>query len=155
MGRELKRVPLDFKYPIDQLWKGYVNPYRSQECKACGGTSLNPATKKIDDDWYGSDSPKWINVTPNRRYNDNAHQYHITDIEVEALVKIGRLSELMPSWVRFDEETNKWMSCDTNKPYDERTWVECEPPVMPTPEVVNEWAKKSMMGHDGVNHWIY
>jgi hypothetical protein len=35
MGRELKRVPLDFKWPIDQIWKGYINPYRSQECKPC------------------------------------------------------------------------------------------------------------------------
>jgi hypothetical protein len=24
MGRELKRVPLDFDYPIDELWAGYL-----------------------------------------------------------------------------------------------------------------------------------
>lgn len=31
MGREMKRVPLDFDYPINQIWKGYWNPYDSME----------------------------------------------------------------------------------------------------------------------------
>ena len=28
MGREIKRVPLDFDWPLDKPWKGFVNPYR-------------------------------------------------------------------------------------------------------------------------------
>lgn len=27
MGREVRRVPLDFNWPIDKVWKGFVNPY--------------------------------------------------------------------------------------------------------------------------------
>ena len=35
MGRELKRVPMDFDWPIHQTWKGYICPYSSHPCKAC------------------------------------------------------------------------------------------------------------------------
>jgi hypothetical protein len=27
MGRELKRVPLDFDCPLNKVWKGYINPF--------------------------------------------------------------------------------------------------------------------------------
>ena len=30
MGRKVKRVPLDFKWPKDMPWKGYICPYRPQ-----------------------------------------------------------------------------------------------------------------------------
>ena len=37
MGRLLKRVPLDFDWPLNQIWKGYHHPYAMLDCKACGG----------------------------------------------------------------------------------------------------------------------
>ena len=27
MGREIKRVPLDFDWPINEVWKGFINPH--------------------------------------------------------------------------------------------------------------------------------
>jgi hypothetical protein len=33
MGREIRRVPLDFAWPIDMVWKGFLSPYSSQKCK--------------------------------------------------------------------------------------------------------------------------
>lgn len=35
MGRLLKRVPLDFDWPIGHVWKGYINPYASVDCPYC------------------------------------------------------------------------------------------------------------------------
>lgn len=35
MGRMLKRVPLNFSWPLKKLWKGYRNPYRYKHCAAC------------------------------------------------------------------------------------------------------------------------
>lgn len=32
MNRELRRVPLDFDWPIDKVWKGYVNPHDCPDC---------------------------------------------------------------------------------------------------------------------------
>ena len=52
MGRLLKRVPLDFKWAKNQIWKGYLNPYRSFECKSCNGEGLNEATRALSDNWY-------------------------------------------------------------------------------------------------------
>lgn len=40
MGRELKRVPLDFNAPLNKIWKGYINPHYKpcpQENKTCFG----------------------------------------------------------------------------------------------------------------------
>jgi hypothetical protein len=31
MGREVKRVPLDFNHPLNKVWSGYINPYY-KEC---------------------------------------------------------------------------------------------------------------------------
>lgn len=147
MGRELKRVPLDFKWPKGQVWKGYLNPYRSFECKSCDGSGLNPATQKISDEWYSFGKEKWVNVSANKRYNDLAHSNHITNVEVEALVKAGRLGDLMPERCQFDEETGKWMKWENGQK------IETVKPVYPTAEAVNKWNRHGM-GHDAINKWI-
>jgi hypothetical protein len=156
MGRILKRVPLDFKWSINQRWKGYINPYRSQECKACEQTGLNPETKKIEDEWYNFDNAIYRQNPhkPNARYNINAHSNNITEVEVEALVRAGRLSDLLDSWYHFNDNKNVWEKCDTSVPYNERKWVECEQPTFPTPEQVNEWEIKGPFGHDAINRSI-
>ena len=39
MGRELKRVPLDFDWPLHKIWPGFDNPYYpSGECEQCHGS---------------------------------------------------------------------------------------------------------------------
>jgi hypothetical protein len=40
MGRCLKRVPLDFDWPLKKIWQGYVNPYYV-ECSPCDGRGSN------------------------------------------------------------------------------------------------------------------
>lgn len=37
MGREVRRVPLDFDYPIDKVWDGFKNPYYEYKCPDCDG----------------------------------------------------------------------------------------------------------------------
>lgn len=32
MGRELKRVPLDFDWPLNKRWEGFINPYWQHKC---------------------------------------------------------------------------------------------------------------------------
>lgn len=48
MGRELKRVPLDFAWPMDERWHGYLNPHY-EECKTCGGSGSTVAKRRLDD----------------------------------------------------------------------------------------------------------
>jgi hypothetical protein len=47
MGRELKRVPLDFNWPINKTWKGYENPYTYHDCAFCKN-GYKPGTDRKD-----------------------------------------------------------------------------------------------------------
>lgn len=56
MGRELKRVPIKFSWPLNEVWKGFVNPwwkYRSQ-CVLCQGNGYAPHARDLHDQWYGN-----------------------------------------------------------------------------------------------------
>lgn len=46
MGYELKRVPLDFNWPLDKVWDGYVNPH-GRECSVCGGSGVTLAFQRL------------------------------------------------------------------------------------------------------------
>ena len=135
MGRALKRVPIDFEWPMKQIWKGYINPFRSQKCNPCDGTGLNPATKKLSDDWYSFDQSEWLYLGDGRRYNNKAWQYHLIQEEVDALIEHGRLMEFTHTWKNGEG------------------WRPKEPPYVPTAEEINRWSTTGM-GHDSINQWI-
>lgn len=140
------RSPLELSawsehWELDEL-NELVNFYftvsrKNHECPKCEGTNLNPETKQISDDWYDF-------AGTGRRWSNN-----ISAVEVEALIRAGRLSDLMPYWTRFDEETNQWMHLKDR----EKGWEAIEPPEFPTPEKVNQWSRRGI-GHDSINHWI-
>ena len=80
----------------------------AENCKACGACGFNPETYKLSQNWYGfEEEPNWVYLDANLRYNNNAWQYHLTDIEVDALWEAGRLC------YNFEEkptpnQVNKW-----------------------------------------------
>jgi hypothetical protein len=41
MGRKLMIVPLDFKYPKNKVWEGYLNPCNGEQCRRCGDGAEN------------------------------------------------------------------------------------------------------------------
>lgn len=45
MGREVKRVPLDFEWPTDKTWSGYLMPdsLHETDCTDCAGRGETPA----------------------------------------------------------------------------------------------------------------
>ena len=54
MGRELKRVPLDFAQPLNERWHGFVNPHHTAvKCPYCAGTGSSPTARHLKDQWYG------------------------------------------------------------------------------------------------------
>lgn len=79
MSRELKRVPMDFRWPLSMPWRGYICPYRSQPCKPCDGSGRGAAMKQLADDFYDF-------AGTGRRWCDQ-----ITDDEVAALLTEQRL----------------------------------------------------------------
>ena len=43
MGREIKRLPLDFKAEIGKVWPGFLNPLHvATKCKVCDGDGASP-----------------------------------------------------------------------------------------------------------------
>jgi len=83
MGREIRRVPLDFSWPVDRVWDGYLMPddLRPDTCSRCDGTGYNDATRAIREDFYDF-------ARTGRRWCDA-----ITQDEVAALVRRGRLMD--------------------------------------------------------------
>lgn len=47
MGREIRRVPLDFDWPLNERWKGFVNPHYI-ECEACGGRGSTKSSLALE-----------------------------------------------------------------------------------------------------------
>lgn len=48
MGREVKRVSLDFDWPENKVWRGYLNPHY-KKCEFCGGTGETMAHRRLGD----------------------------------------------------------------------------------------------------------
>jgi hypothetical protein len=149
MGRELKRVLLNFSWPEHQVWKGYLNPYYSQHCKSCNGSGLNSATNKLKDEWYSLDKTEWTNLGNGKRYNNLAWQYHLTEIEVKALLDAERLWDF--TRIPINEEQRKIVQQKIKN--GGNSWLPYNNGYIPTPEEVNEWAINGF-GHDSLNSWI-
>lgn len=138
MGREIKRIALDFDYPINKMiWKGYHNPYSGLECKVCCGSGESPEFKKLSDDWYGFNNPK-------NKWSDK-----ITQDEVQALVDEERLWDF--TRVPLNDEQKEIVRAKIAD--GGNSWLPFDNGYIPTADEVNEWSK-SRMGHDSINKWI-
>lgn len=122
---------------LNELVNFYFEIYRkNHECEKCEGSGLNQATKQLSDDWYDF-------AERGRRWDTK-----ITDVEVEALMRSGRLRDVSKFRGYFDDERNTWVTWDGDKK------VDCEKPEFPTAEAVNIWAGARGIGHDAINKWI-
>ncbi len=137
--RELRRVPLDFQWPLKKVWKGYINPYPPQRCPECEGSGYNPETKQIADDFYdlANTGRKWCN--------------NITQDEVQVLVDEICIPHFTHVAINDEQRefVRKQMAEGGNYflPYNNGR--------VPTAEEVNEWNRNQQdTGHDGVNRWI-
>lgn len=94
MGRILKRVPLDFSWPLKRVWKGYINPYRGVDCPYCyepewhtaGG--YTPEAQEYKKRWRTPDNAHYVQnpYRPNTRYCPEAHEYNLEQWEYDFIV---------------------------------------------------------------------
>lgn len=56
MSREVRRVPVDFNWPLNKPWKGYFSPPRlhTDTCPTCDGTGYSDHARTLQDRWYGN-----------------------------------------------------------------------------------------------------
>src|SRR5438067_1902821 len=171
MGREIRRVPLDFDWPLNKVWDGFLMPDRlhGEKCPDCK-SGYSPQAQNLYDLWYGylPFDPASTGSTPLRhdtpavrafaeRNVGNAPEYYGSG--EAAIVREGqRLADLWNrQWAhhlsqddvnalveggRLRDFTHTWSR--------ENGWQEKEPSVVPTAAEVNEWDIRTM-GHDGIN----
>ena len=136
MGREVKRVSLDFKYPHGKMiWKGYHNPYYALKCECCDGRGTSKEYQEISDSWYNHLSK-----------DGNGWGYNLTQDDVQALLDADRLWDFTRIPVN-DEQIAIVKASGHN------SWLPFNNNYIPTAQEVNEWAKKGL-GHDSQNQWI-
>lgn len=178
MSRELKRVALDFDFPINETWEGYLAPsHPAPPCPRCGppswavgwsregeaGDGLSPEARQLDRTWYANEA--------RQRYGDdpvvNVYQWRdkLSQFEVDALIEAGRLDPVIdcphgcqpPEKVKardgegwYPEDPDNCSECGS------RGWTRKKlKPGDLTPEQVNAEQGGSVLGgHDSINHRI-
>lgn len=152
MGCELKRVPIDFNWPVNKVWSGYLMPKDLHQipCSHCEQSGYNPATKQIADDFYDHDNfgrtwtydygfapdgkpaerAPWRIIGTTRKWCNS-----ITQDEVQALVDAGRLYDFTHTWEQG------------------KGWQRRADGYVPTADEVNAW-NASGMGHDVINRCL-
>lgn len=171
MGREIKRVPVDFDWPINKVWQGFLTPDRFREidcpdCEAGWSAHAEHLTKL----WYG-----WVPFSPEdngsvpfvpsdaavqavaRRNVERAPQYYgLGDAAVSR--EAARLCALVNSqWSHHLNADDVAALVEADRLWDftrtwtaENGWQKPAVPVVPTPEQVNAWSL-SGFGHDSLN----
>lgn len=174
MGRELKRVPLDFDWPLEKVWAGYRNPLHCAiHCAGCDGSGYSPEANQMKERWYGNapfkpedrgsipftpqDKPVRAfaerNVsTPSGFYGRGEPAIMREATRLCSLFNAGWNHHLNADDVAALVEGGRLMDF-THTFTPETRWQPKQPPYVPTPREVNEWSL-SGIGHDAINLWI-
>lgn len=148
MGRELKRVSLNFKWEIGELWSGYINPHKRHECKQCEGMGWSKDYNKLKDEWYFTDDSFWKPnpYNSNARYNTASWNNNLVQEDVQALIDEDRLWDFtrVPLNDEHKEIVKKKIANGEN------SWLPFNNGYIPTAREVNDWNLKGM-GHDSLN----
>lgn len=172
MGRELKRVALDFSWELNKVWEGYINPYSPKSCIFCGGNGYSSHAKKLQDMWYGymPFRPEDRGSVPFKPEDEIIRNFAIRNVsnspEYYGTGELAIYHEAMRLCALFN---NKWSNhindddvaalikhqrlLDLTHTYVDGKWKEKEPAYIPTAKEVNEWNIRSF-GHDGINSHV-
>lgn len=160
MSKELKRVPMDFDWPLNEPWEGYLNPHTQEQvdCPDCHyfgrSTGYSLAGNLLHSLWYRhlhdqvaltlrvhtAPGPLRDFATAILRSREGWY-YQLDDLDVKALVDRDRLWDFTRRPLNQDQERhpNGW----TKEPNGHT----------PTADEVNAWAAQGM-GHDAINAGI-
>lgn len=170
MGRQLKRVALDFVWPLDKVWEGFINPhYTATPCPDCEN-GYAPVAQQLCNQWYGQ--------APFRPEDRGSKPFTVGEIwdDIETKVKrsnywphtdeaiLGECRRMLAyyntQWChhlnqddvnalvkggRLYDFTQKWTK--------EKGWKPKKPAYKPTAREVNLWSL-SGFGHDSINQHV-
>lgn len=174
MGREVRRVPAGFDWPLNKVWQGFIQPewLNSLPCPDCvSGYSIE--AQRMSDEWYGNapfdpastGSERLTPTTPavwafaERNVNSAPQFYGTGDDAIRR--EAERLATLWnAAWSHHLSQDDVDALVDDDRLWDfTRTWTRedgwqlKEPPYRPTAAEVNTWSL-SGFGHDAINQWV-
>lgn len=171
MGREIRRVPLDFDWPLNKIWEGFLSPdsLDGEKCPDCK-SGYSPQAQNLYDLWYGkipfdpvsTGSTPWRHDNPAvrafaERNISNAPDYYGSG-EAAILREAQRLADhFNSSWLHHIDQNDVDALIAANRLYDlthfvapGEGWKPKDPQVRPTAAQVNEWSLFGF-GHDAIN----
>lgn len=177
MGRELKRVALDFSWPLKKVWSGFVNHHagKSKTCPHCQGSGSSPFASHLKDRWYGyapfhpsergsapfEPSHPAVHAFAERNVKCSPEYYGPFSEEVVLREANRLLSHWNGQWCHHlnDDDVAALVAADrlyvlTHTWSRETGWKKKEPAHVPTAAEVNAWSIGPGMGHDGINCWV-
>lgn len=173
MGREVKHVPLDFDWPLNEPWEGYLMPdkYDGRPCPADCDNGYSEYAARLNDRWYGkvpfrpseTGSQAFTPETPEVRWFAERNVAAAPDyygngewaIRREA-VRLCALFNSMWSHHLAQQDVDALIAAgrlmDFTHVWDrgERRWIPRDPAPVVTAEEVNRWSL-SGRGHDSIN----
>lgn len=180
MGRQIRRVPLDFDHPLNEVWPGFLMPdsLGEEKCDRCDDTGYSDFARHMHARWYGhvpfdpaeTGSTPYTSETPAVRafakrnvegspafYQDWMGLTGSSAITREA----QRLADLFNGqWSHHlhQDDVDALIAADRLWDFTRRWtkstgWERIEPAPVVTAEQVNTWSI-SGFGHDSANCWI-
>jgi len=175
MGRELRRVPLDFDHPMNKVWPGFINTLTEAAvtCPHCSGSGYSPEAQAMHDRWYGyapfkpgdrgsvpltADSPP-VRAFAERNVSRSPEYYGTSPSAVRH--EAQRLADMWNAqWSHHlnQDDVDALVAAgrlmDFTHTFDPvNRWTPKNPPCHPTAREVNEWSIGGF-GHDSINNWV-
>lgn len=173
--RDVKRVPLDFDWPLGKVWEGYLLPdaLHEQSCESCDGSGYSSDARHLQDRWYGEMpfDPSDTGSTPltaetaavrafAERNVSDAPDFYGKD-EAAIVREATRLATMWNSqWSHHLDQDDVDALLAAGRLMDfthtivrGEGWKPIEPTPTVTAEQVNEWSLRGI-GHDGINCWV-
>lgn len=144
MGREVRRVALDFSWPLHQVWKGFINPHYvdCRKCSFCDGSGYGEHARRLQDLWYGR--------RPDGTYERESWSHNLTQDDVDALAAADRLYDFTRRPLNAEQAAKlKEQVASGGSGY----WLSEPNGHRPTAAEVNVWSRQGL-GHDSLNSMI-
>jgi hypothetical protein len=175
VSREVRRVPVYFDWPLNEVWQGYLMPddLALPQCSACKGMGWSKEAELLQARWYGyapfqpgdrGSEPLTVDTPAVRAFAERnvAHSPGFYGSGEAAIVREAQ--RLIEMW---NQQWNHHLNQDDVNALVEagrlmdftHTWTRNEgwqpkdPPYVPTAAEVNEWNILTM-GHDSINQWV-